>query len=211
MFKQAIDDTARKNLESLGKLSWQKQFYLAGGTAAALQLGHRRSFDLDFFSLEDFDHNKIRQDLAGLGKLSVEQTSPNTFLGSLNGLKISFFRYPYPLINPTKEFIGVKIADLKDIAAMKLDAISTRGKKRDFIDLYFIAEETAPLEDLFKVLEKKFANLNISKFHLLKSLDYFTDADTDPMPEMIKRVEWDEVKKFFEIEVKRLAHQFGMV
>jgi len=93
-----------------------------------------------------------------------------------------------------RKFGGIKIADEKDIACMKIDAISSRGSKKDFIDLYFLLEKYS-LPELISFFEKKYSAIEFNKLHILKSLTYFKDAEDEPMPIMIKNTNWADVKK----------------
>lgn len=129
MFKEAISPDLQSNLAILSKERFVKPFYLAGGTACSLYLGHRFSFDLDFFTEKDFSIKSIIERLKKLGELEIENEVKNTFVGKFRGARISFFKYRYPLIDNLVDFQGIKIASLKDIACMKLDAISSRGEK----------------------------------------------------------------------------------
>ena len=108
----------------------------------------------------------------------------------------------YGLAFPLLAFSGVKLADERDIAAMKIDAISSRGSKKDFIDLYFLLEKY-PLKKLLEFFEKKYINIKYNKLHILKSLVYFEDAESEPMPVMIKKTDWAEVKDLIKKEVKK--------
>ena len=193
----------------LSRLDFVSRYFLAGGTACALHLGHRLSFDLDFFSSRSVEPRIIVAKLKDLGKLEVLQNDEGTFNGSFNDVKLSFFIYPYPLLFPLKDYQGIKIADIKDIACMKLDAISRRGTKRDFIDLYFICQDF-DLSYLLALYEKKFAKFNVPIWHVVKSLDYFNDAEENDLPEMLKPVNWQEVKNFFTGEANRLAKKWGI-
>lgn len=206
MFPTAISAGVQKNLALLGKANWVMPFYLAGGSAAALQLGHRFSFDLDFFTPEKFDPKTISQNLKTLGELAIDQEDKGTFLGNLNGVKISFFPYPYPLAFSPKKYLGVKIADFRDIACMKIDSISTRSARRDFVDLYFICQKY-PLKKLFRIFKKKYQGIDYNLFHLIKSLTYFIDAEEEETPQMITPVSWEKVKEFFIIEVKKISEE----
>lgn len=203
---QGVSRKTENCLAILGKQDWLSSFYLAGGTGCALQLGHRLSYDLDFFISTDFDTSKIRADMEKAGKFSLEQNSPNTLLGEFNNVKISFFTYKYPLMFSIKEFTGVKIADLVDIGCMKLDAIGSRGIKRDFIDLYFICKDKANmLCDLIRYYSRKYNIKNT--VHIIKSLTYFEDAEDQAMPKMLKPCNWNDVKRFFEKEVIKLVNR----
>ncbi len=181
----------------LSKFSWIQQFYLAGGTAMALQLGHRISKDLDFFAPQIFDESQLIQRLSGLGRFQLEKKSDQTIIGFLNDTKLSFLAYQYPLLSPFKIVAGLKTADVIDIACMKIDAIASRGSKRDFIDLYFVAKEILPLPEILGFFEKKYSSISYNMMHVKKSLVFFKDAEGDPMPKMLKPVDWSAVVLFF--------------
>lgn len=204
MLSTGLSKDTQSNLALLGNQAWLTPFYLAGGTACALYFGHRFSFDLDFFTPKQFDPKILTQKLKPLGKLTVDQDTEGTFLGQLNSVKISFFIYPYPPLFPTKTYDRVAIADIRDIGCMKLDAISSRGTKRDFIDLFFISREHA-LTTLFELFARKYAGVEYNLVHIVRSLTYFTIAEEQDMPQMIEKISWEEVKAFFEKEVKRLS------
>lgn len=210
MFERALSRETQSNLAAVGQTPLAEKFYLAGGTAIALHLGHRFSFDLDFFSEKHFNVDEVLTTLKALGEVKTFQATADTFNGELNGVRISFFIYPYPVLDSFERFSGVQVASLRDLAAMKVDAISRRGTKRDFIDLYFICRRVLPLEDALRDYFEKFRAFNISEIHVYKSLVYFADAEEDTLPRMIQPVRWDDVKSFFQREVPRLYRQrFG--
>lgn len=204
MFEQTLSTDTKSNLAAIGQTPLGRQFYLAGGTAIALNLGHRFSFDLDFFSELHFDIGEVLQTLKALGQVETLQATADTFNGRLNGSRISFFIYPYAVLEPFLDFAGVRIASLSDLAAMKIDAITRRGTKRDFIDLYFICQRSIPLNLALELYFRKFREFNISRVHVFKSLFYFGDAEADEMPQMIERVSWREVKAYFQREGQAL-------
>ncbi len=207
MFVNVLSPAARQNLATIASTALASRFYLAGGTAVALHLGHRLSYDLDFFTPErSFPADLPRRELGHRGELAVTQEDAGTFLGTFNGVRISFFIYPYSLLEAPADLEGIQVAGLPDLAAMKLDAISSRGKKRDFIDLYGICQAAFSLEQVIQQFERKYAGVNYSMVHLLKSLTYFEDAEDDPMPQMLIPLEWPAVRRFFEDEVRRLMH-----
>jgi len=207
MFDETITKTTKNILALLGKKKiLPKGTYLAGGTALALQLGHRRSFDLDFFTDKPFKRREIIQKLGPLN-FKLEQEAWRTILGKFTGIKFSLFYYKYPQIFPYKKFLKINLADLPDIAAMKIDAISSRGKKRDFFDLYFLMKEFS-LEEMLDFYNQKYKALATNRTHVLRSLEYFADADKDDNPEMIKESPpWEEIKGFFKREVIRIAKE----
>lgn len=210
MFEQVLPKKSKESLALLGKSNLLKNGYLAGGTALALQIGHRISVDFDFFTQSRFDVKDLSRKLKKANiDFSLERLAENTILGSVGKTKFSLFFYDYPLIDKTTPYSNVSIVSLKDIAAMKLLAISDRGTKRDFIDLYFLTkkEKVFPLEDVFAFYDEKFEVLRQNKVHLFRSLVYFKDAEATDMPKMLKEVKWKDVKKFFEQEVKYLMRQ----
>ena len=202
MYKEAINKSTERVLAKItGKI--EGDFYLAGGTALAIQLGHRLSIDLDWFSANDFSRNTLRETLSGEGHFELTEEEEGTMHGLLDDVRVSFLRYPYPLLFPLVEFEGSSLADERDIAAMKLDAVSSRGSKKDFIDIYFLLEKYS-LSELLEIFEKKFAAIKFNKIHILKSLSYFEDAESEPMPIMLKPVLWEEVKKKIVAEANQI-------
>jgi len=206
MFAKTLIPNAKKYLEILGHSGILCNAYLAGGTGLALQLGHRISEDFDFFTTVDFTPRNFSSELSKIFKFREEKTSKGTLIGSTNGIRFSLFYYDYPLIYPPVEYLSLKIADIRDIAAMKIDTIGSRGLKRDFIDLYYICRSGHELDFLFQIYEKKYRASGPSIIHLKKSLIYFEDADSDPMPRIIKKIKWADVKDWYKKEIKKLAN-----
>lgn len=194
--RDTIDENVERLLRDLQSVPLGARFYLAGGTGLALQLGHRRSVDLDFFLPEDFDAEAVIQKVQQLGGFALTSKSPGTVHATIGEIKVSFIGYVYPVLFPFRQFLGANIADPRDIGCMKLSAIASRGTKRDFIDLYFLVKEFG-LDQLFVWFNKKFAQTNYSVVHVLKSLAYFEEAEQDPMPDMQAPISWSEVKHFF--------------
>lgn len=210
MFEKVISPTTKESLERVSQLALFQQAYLAGGTALALQLGHRYSHDLDFFTPERFDERIAIQQIAEiLPNFTLERQDWRTVLGLIGDIRFSLFFYQYPLLFPAQELYGIKLASVRDIAAMKIAAIADRGAKRDFIDLYILLKEghVPSLKDALESYDKKFGKLAQNKLHILKSLGYFEEADQEAMPQMIKKVSWEDVRQFFLQEQERAAKQ----
>lgn len=181
-------------------------FYLAGGTALALHFGHRISADLDLFCEQPFNEQALITALSTLDEFTLEQHEEGTVHSIVAGAKVSFFHYPYPMLEATRAVEGIDVAGVRDIGCMKLEAVSRRGTKRDFIDLYVIVRRLRPLNDLLRDYEEKYKKLNVNILHIKKSLTYFDDAEGEPHPRMLDTsVDWDAVKSFFLREAKRLA------
>ncbi|HCP09038.1 MAG TPA: hypothetical protein DIT25_04565 [Candidatus Moranbacteria bacterium] len=204
MYPKTIDKKTKSVLEKIKKTDWTSDFYLAGGTALALQLGHRESIDLDFFSKKGFSLQKIKESLAQIGQLAVDYEDEGTLSGVLDGVKISFFRYDYALLFPYLEHEGVRLADERDIAGMKVDTISARGSKKDFADIYFLMKKYS-LPQLIGFFEEKYKNVQYNKLHILKSLAYFDDADADPSPLMLVDFDWEKAKEEIGKEAEKVV------
>ena len=201
MHQETLTKNTKSLLNTLGDSGVVKDFYLAGGTALALYLGHRFSVDLDWFA-QKFNYNlSFRRQLEKLGKLGIDSESKNTFNGALNGVKISFFEYPYPLVAPKAQYKkNIYLASIFDIAAMKMEAIGSRGTYKDFIDIYFLLQRYS-LEKILGSVRKKFSNIEYNETHLLKALVYFEDVKKSPRPKLIKQVSWQEITKTIKREV----------
>lgn len=198
MFEDVLIKGAKETLALLGRSGILKDVYLAGGTAAAIQLGHRLSVDFDFFTTKEFIPKVFAAELSKLGSFDEEQADKGTVLGKFEGIKFSLFIYKYPLIFPKLKYLSLDIADIRDIAAMKIDAVATRGAKRDFIDLYFLCKSGYGLNELLNFYNKKYGKLASNFIHIQKSLVFFNDAELDEMPRMLKKVKWEDVRRYFE-------------
>ena len=191
-----------KTLELLNKIQSVdifKNLRLVGGTSLALQIGHRESIDLDFFGELNIDKFEILSALNNIGKVQIKQSTKNINIFSVNEIKVDIVNYPYPWLEKTHLEDKLKLAGKSDIAAMKLSAITGRGSKKDFIDLYFLLQEYTLME-IIKFYEQKYHDG--STFLVLRSLVYFDDADQEPMPKMLKIVDWHKVKEVIRKKLK---------
>jgi hypothetical protein len=198
MIEKVLKAGAKKTLGILARQKFLGSFYMAGGTGCALHLGHRLSHDFDFFTPRKFGLIPIQNSLRNQGRFVLDYSEANTLVGRFDRTKISFFRYPYPLLKKTIEIGGVRIASLLDIGCMKIDAISSRGTKRDFVDLFFILHKLGlDLKSFFEYFERKYGKDGFNRHHILKSLVYFEDADKDPEPDMLVDYSWAKIKRYF--------------
>jgi predicted nucleotidyltransferase component of viral defense system len=201
--RETVEARVERTLRDLHNVPILKSFYLAGGTGLALRLGHRLSADLDFFVGEDFNEDYVLQKLQHLDGFATIAKEPGTIYANICKTKVSFIAYAYPILFPFQLFLGVNVADSRDIGCMKISAIASRGTKRDFIDLYRLAQEY-DLKQLLGWFKTKFSQTNYSMPHILKSLSYFEEAEQDPMPHMLIPLSWEDVKQFFAREAPRL-------
>jgi predicted nucleotidyltransferase component of viral defense system len=197
-----LPDDQVKLLIKLSEEPFIKEFYLAGGTCLALHIGHRKSIDFDFFIPSDFDTSTVINVLIRLGSYQRENEEKNTINGSLNGVRISFFGYKYKIIDDFSFFNQIRIAGMKDLAAMKLEAIAGRGSRKDFIDFYFLLNQFT-LDEIFSFHVQKYGEGLSNRYHLLKSLTYFADAENEAMPLMMEPLDWEKVKKHIITTVKK--------
>ncbi len=175
---------------------------LVGGTALALQLGHRLSIDLDFFGEVRGDTEAIANELIDDGfDVKFESNSKNIHVFQIDGIKSDIVNYRYPWIDDMIEEEGIRMAGIKDIAAMKIAAITNRGSRKDFVDLYFLLRHFSMSEIMRLYLEKY---PDGSEFLAYKSLLYFEDADAQVMPKMLIPATWEEIKKKIIAEVRQL-------
>jgi hypothetical protein len=170
---------------------------LAGGTGLAFHLGHRISEDLDFFRTDDLDVRTLHDVLGIHGGYETLQEAEHTLTVLIRETKLSFFRVRDPFLFNTHPHRFFSIASVSDIALMKLAAISGRGSRKDFADLYIILQNDPALETYFDMLPRKYGASRINTYHILKSLTYFDDAESEPMPQMLVPFDWEECKAFF--------------
>ena len=191
-------------LEKLSALPVLEDARLVGGTALALQLGHRTSVDLDFFGRINADSEDLRDILREVGRVEVASVSKNINIFWINGVKVDMVNYPYPWLDLPIVEDGVRLASLNDIAAMKVSAIVNRGTKKDFIDLYTLLLHFA-LDEILDMYSRKYSDGSL--FIVMKSLTYFDDAETDPMPNVLNDTTWETVKDFLRKVVRNSSIQ----
>ena len=162
-----------------------------GGTALALQIGHRKSIDLDFFGHIKADKFALNEKLAAIGDLKIIKQGENIHVFTINGVKVDFVNYPYPWLRPPLLTDGIILADIDDIIPMKLSAITNRGSKKDFIDIYYLLDQYS-LADMLNLYNAKYSDG--SPFLVLKSLVYFEEADDGIEPVLFGQIDWEKVK-----------------
>ncbi len=177
---------------------------LVGGTALALQYGHRNSIDLDFFGTVVADAERVKAGLRKYGTLEVIKETETIRLYRLDGVKVDIVHYQYPWIDDAVTTDGLSLASPKDIAAMKVNAIEGRGTKKDFIDFYFLLKHYT-LEEILGFYKEKYPEHSV--FRALMSMSYFEDADEQFMPRMFDPVTWEEMRKTILEKVRSYAYK----
>lgn len=187
-------------LRKIQSLEMFKEARLVGGTALALQLGHRKSMDLDFLGSVDASLQEIASELSTFASVSPLSESRMMRFLVVDGVKVDIVNYPYAWIDNSVIEDGVTLAGIKDIAAMKLSAITNRGTRKDFVDYYFLLKYFS-FDELINLYVQKYSDAQL--FTTLKSLTYFDDAEQDPMPIMMSSLKWEDVKSLIVSEVGR--------
>ena len=207
LFLDAITPGTLSLLKRLQSLPELEDTRLVGGTALALQLGHRLSVDLDIFGKWNYGI-----DLAGkfsaIGKAEKESGTPDGKMQFfyIDGVKVDCVAYDlYEWLEPPVEEDGIRLAGIKDIAAMKVNAITNRGTRKDFVDMARLLEDYS-LSDIFAWYRAKYPAANPAL--AMRSLSYFADAETMPMPKMLVPFDWDEAKGRIRAAVRQLACAF---
>jgi hypothetical protein len=204
----SVLDKKRKDL--LNKLGFLKDygFYLAGGTSLALQIGHRTSLDFDFYTKKEFEPPRLREEFdKRFKKVREIHVAEGTLILDVEGIELSFFKYPYKLVKPCLKLEDVNLASVEDIAAMKILAISQRGKRRDFIGIYFLIQKFG-LKKIMELTKEKYSMFNI--YVGLQGLSYFKDADEDLEVDrfrLFEKISWGKIKNYIVKEVSEERFQ----
>ncbi|MBQ6097599.1 MAG: nucleotidyl transferase AbiEii/AbiGii toxin family protein [Bacteroidales bacterium] len=192
-------------LELLKELSARPEMSglrLVGGTALALQYGHRQSIDLDFFGAPQVEQDEIIEMLSTLGPISILNRSRKILQVVLRNIKVDVIDYSqYPWISAPVVEDGVTLASPQDIAAMKINAVEGRGTRKDFVDIYFLLQHYS-LSQMLDFYAQKYPNYSL--FRALLSLTYFDDAEQQAMPKMLANASWEEIKTTITKEVSKL-------
>ena len=174
-------------IQQLQALPGLKDFYLVGGTALALQLGHRNSIDIDLFTLNEFSDTSIIELISKQYTINEIFRRQNTVISLINNIKTDFIRHNYPMLQPPITEEGISFLSKEDIAAMKFHAIIQSGKRlKDFIDVYFLLEHFS-MQQMVSFFSAKYTYSN--PMIAMKAVNFFGDIDEDiDPPKMLKPV-----------------------
>lgn len=198
LYWETISLEMRQIMAEFSQSEIGSQFYLAGGTALALQLGHRKSFDLDFFSQSE-DIPSIRTSLMKALKpfnpLLADAAWGNlVFLA--RDLRVGFYGYGYSMVNDYVIAEGTRLASIEDIGLMKLDALLGRASRKDFHDLFAVCQ-SIPLRALMDYAPQKYPLMRDFESMVVRRLAYFERAEQEEPVPLLKSVSWETVKQYF--------------
>lgn len=192
---QILTPQAKLLLPKLASTALINKFYLAGGTALSLYLGHRESVDFDFFTNEEFSANIIDQFKPLSNELKVISRHDNSVEFFLGGVKFFFWLYLYPLTQPLNDFNGIKIASPVDIGLMKIIALEGRVAWKDIIDLYYLDQEVISIADLAKLFYQTYPQNEFNEYSRLKVLLNEKELAASPKPKLLKQVDLEQIKE----------------
>ena len=174
---------------------------LVGGTALALQLGHRTSIDLDLFGQVSCDEMQLQHCLKKFGQVKVMNLSQHVKMFTVNGVKVDIVNYDNPWIDSLVQEDDIRLASVYEIAAMKVRAIIGRGTRKDFVDLYYLLQLFS-MTRIMELFHLKYPDFN--DFMAIRSLLFFDDAEQMPMPMMLDSTPWKTMKDYIKKSVKEI-------
>ncbi len=196
---KTIDSKTLELLIKLQKVNDFKELYLVGETALALLIGHRKSFDIDLFGRLDVDAYRLADIFKDFKQVQLVNQTSNIHTYIIDGIKVDIVNYSYDWLEEPFNVDNITIAHVHDIIAMKLAAITGRGLRKDFIDVFYLMQKFS-LHQMLDFYEKKYPDGSV--FLVLKSLAYFEDADIEVHPIMVEQINWNFVKNYIENVVK---------
>ena len=213
--KECVSESLLVLLKKLMKADVFKDYFLVGGTSLAMQIGHRRSDDIDLFTQQEINKDEIGEYLFNNygGNISVINSQKIIYQVMIDDIKVDFVKHPYNLIEPVHEDEGIRYLGKKDIAAMKIRAIENSGNRaKDFVDIYYLLMEMS-LESVFEYYKQKYNAGDI--YSAKKSLGYFADVPDAGWKEvrmlkdkiLIKKIKQTILDKIMEYDKRLFVNQ----
>ena len=187
LHREAVPDHLWTLLVEMMAITELKGFRLVGGTALALHMGHRCSVDIDMFTDEPFDATALAEAVP----MSRQRTSTNSVTGEKDGIKVDLMSHRYPWLDPAVVVDGVRLTSLRDIAALKLNAIANRGSKKDFWDIAALLDSMT-IDDMLQCYRLRYPHMD--DWQVMRSLAFFDDAEQEPDPVALTDATWPDVK-----------------
>ncbi len=192
-YSESVIPELLKILKIIMKRTEFDNFFLGGGTSLALRFGHRKSIDIDLFTTDSFNS---AQSIDSLHSLFPDLEVVNRTVGSVCAVvqkcKMDILHHPYPLLGNPFIHGNIRFLSLPDISAMKINAVTNRGSKKDFVDLLLLHENGIPLEKALDYFCQKYGNAG--RFLAVRSLAWFEDAEAEPDPVFLNGWIWSDVR-----------------
>jgi hypothetical protein len=184
-------------------------FNLVGGTALSLQIGHRKSIDIDLFSVTSFNSQAIAEYLTSKYAVKDVRHLTNAVFCLVNNIKVDIISHQYPLVNDINTFDGIRMISLEDIGAMKLNAIYSDGTRlKDYVDIYYLLEKFT-LDQLLEAFQKKYPDINVEMAK--RALTYYDDIDfAMPIMHICTKINWAEISHRLNTASKNPYLSFGI-
>jgi predicted nucleotidyltransferase component of viral defense system len=193
LFKNTVEDKTYQLLQQLMQIPELENFVLVGGTNLSLKFGHRISIDLDLFTNEPFNTQEV---FTGIitelpQTIKIDERKQTIWL-NIDGIKVDIILHKYPYLKPIEIIDGVRFMSIEDIIPMKLEAMATRGVKKDFWDIGELLNHYS-LNQMFEYYQMKYPNSDIG--HVILSMTYFVDAEIQKdNPDDLRGITWESVK-----------------
>ena len=201
LFYTTVKPRTLELLKALMEVPELRAFNLAGGTSLSLQIGHRISVDLDLFGNHPFQADEMLQSVKNCGNVKILHKTKNILMIDIEGIKVEIVNYSYSLVKDFSVEDGIRLLSLEDIGAMKLAAITGRGRKRDLYDLFFLLKKFS-LDQILGFCRQKYPDGN--EWLVARSIIYFEDANNDLEMRPFQKILWTSVKKQIEKEAAKL-------
>jgi hypothetical protein len=208
MHKQAVAPELMELLSFLMNQTLLERFVLGGGTALALDFGHRSSVDIDLFTDSPFDSGLVQDSLRmWFPQPEVVNRTPGSLCAIVGGVKLDVLLHSYPVLAPYRSQENIRFASLPDLSAMKVNAITNRGSKKDFSDLLLLHEQGLTLTNSLDWFCAKYGEAG--RFLALRSLLWFDDAEEEPDPVYLNGWTWPHVRSRMERLGRQVCRENG--
>lgn len=205
MYEQTITSTHIRVVEKIAKLEFIKKFYLVGGTSLSLQIGHRKSDDLDFFTDEIFEFKEVVKSLRSIFKQEELDIDFGRSKVRIEGIKVDFVYWALPIKYKFIKWRGINIMDARDIAMHKLYAMAGRSVKKDLADIFFINKLVHPIEKVFEDFKEINHKGDYSVLGTMRLLFDEETIKTSPDPIMLKDYNFDESLAFVKQKLRQIV------
>ncbi|RZJ80806.1 MAG: hypothetical protein EOO20_25670 [Chryseobacterium sp.] len=192
LYKNTVTPETLDLIKRLMKDASLEQFFLVGGTALSLKIGHRISIDIDLFSVKNFDPNLLQDHILWNYGSNLKVIGTGALMGLIDGIKVDFITHPYPHVQPLDLVEGIRMASLQDIAAMKLNAIVGSGERiKDFVDLYYLLDRLE-YPEMLNHYQQKYPNVTTDMAN--RSVGYHREINMEVPIDLIDgKLQWKKV------------------